>query len=72
MLVGSGGAAKTLGTLLARLAALKGEESAREAWAASGESLPAFLPAADRGDAAALQLLVERHGLAAVVVASSS
>lgn len=67
MLVGGGGAAKTLGALLQKLAEVKGEEAAKEAWAATGEALPAFLPQADREDAAAAQKVVDKFGLAAVL-----
>ena len=68
MLVGGGGAAKTLAALLSRLAELQGEEAAREAWAASGEQLAAFLPAGDRGDEAAVAALAHKHGIAASVL----
>lgn len=67
MLVSSGGAAKTLGALLQKLAELKGEEGAAEAWAAAGESPAAFLPQGDREDAAALKELADKFGLAAVL-----
>ncbi len=67
MLVGGGGAAKTLGALLQRLAASKGEEAAREAWQASGEALPAFLPQGDRESEEERSKLVEQFGLAAIV-----
>ena len=67
MLVGGGGAAKTLGALLQRLAAAKGEEEAKAAWQAAGEALPAFLPQDDREDAAAAAKVVEQFGLAAIL-----
>lgn len=67
MLVGGGGAAKTLGALLQKLAEAKGEEAAKAAWDASGESLAAFLPQGDREDAGEAQKVVERFGLAAVL-----
>lgn len=67
MLVGGGGAAKTLGALLQRLAAAKGEEAAREAWQAAGEGLPAFLPQSDRESEEERSKLVEQFGLAAIV-----
>lgn len=67
MLVASGGAAKTLGALLQKLAELKGEEGAKEAWAATGEALPAFLATPDREDAAAAQALTDKFGLAGVL-----
>lgn len=67
MLVGSGGAAKTLGALLQKLAELKGEEGAKEAWAATGEALSAFLASSDREDAAAAQAVIDKFGLAAVL-----
>lgn len=67
MLVGGGGAAKTMGALLQRLAAGKGEEAAREAWQATGEALPAFLPQADRESEEERSKVVEQFGLAAIV-----
>jgi leucyl aminopeptidase (aminopeptidase T) len=66
MLVSGGGAAKTLGRLLQRLVELKGEEAAREAWAATGEQLAAFLPDGDREDEAAVKALVDKFGLASI------
>lgn len=67
MLVGGGGAAKTLGALLQRLAAAKGQEAAREAWQAAGEALPAFLPQSVRESEEERSKLVEQFGLAAIV-----
>jgi len=66
MLVGGGGAARTIGSLLQKLAAAKGEEAAKEAWQATGEQLAAFLPQADREDKAALTKLAEQYGLQAI------
>lgn len=63
MLVGGGGAAKTIGALLHRLAAETGEEAANEAWQATGEQLVSFLPQPDRGDEYELSRLVEQYGL---------
>lgn len=66
MLVGGGGAAKTIGALMrraARLAAEKGEEAANEVWQATGEQLVSFLPQPDRGDEYELSRLVEQFGL---------
>lgn len=67
MLVGGGGAAKTLGALLQRLAAVKGEEVARQAWQAAGEALPSFLPQGDRESEEERSKLMEQFGLAAIV-----
>lgn len=67
MLVGGGGAAKTVGALLERFVALKGADAAKEAWAATGESLPAFLPQPDREDAAKAAEVAEKFGLAEVL-----
>lgn len=67
MLVGGGGAAKTLGALLQRLAAAKGEEAARAAWQAAGDDLPDFLPQDERESEDARSKLVEQFGLAAIV-----
>jgi hypothetical protein len=53
--------------LLQRLAAAKGEEAAREAWQAAGDSLPAFLPQGDRESEEERSKLVEQFGLAAIV-----
>lgn len=66
MLVGGGGAAKTVGSLLQKLAELKGEEAAHEAWQATGEQLAAFLPQADREDEAAVKSLAEKFGLLSI------
>ena len=66
MLVGGGGAARTIGSLLQKLAAAKGEDAAKEAWQATGEQLAAFLPQADREDKAALTKLAEQFGLQAI------
>lgn len=66
MLVGGGGAAKTIGALLQRLAEVKGAEAAKDCWAATGEQLPAFLPQPDREDESKVADLVEKFGLQAV------
>lgn len=66
MLVGGGGAAKTIGALLQRFAEVKGGEAAKEAWAATGERLLAFLPQPDREDESKVSDLVEKFDLQAV------
>lgn len=66
MLVGGGGAAKTIGALLQRLVEVKGGEAGKEAWAATGEHLSAFLPQPDREDESKVADLVEKFGLQAV------
>jgi len=67
MLVGGGGAAKTIGALLQQLAKVKDEGAAKEAWAATGEQLAAFLPQADREDEAQVAAVVEKFSLQGVV-----
>jgi hypothetical protein len=66
MLVGGGGAARTIGCLLQKLAEAKGEEAAKEAWQATGEQLAAFLPQADREDDAAVKKVAEQFGVLSI------
>jgi exopolyphosphatase/pppGpp-phosphohydrolase len=66
MLVGGGGAARTIGCLLQKLAEAKGEEAAKEAWQATGEQLAAFLPQADREDEAAVKKVAEQFGVLSI------
>lgn len=66
MLVGGGGAARTIGSLLQKLAETKGEAAAKEAWQATGEQLAAFLAQADREDEAAVKKVAEQFALLAI------
>ncbi|KAI3424276.1 hypothetical protein D9Q98_009630 [Chlorella vulgaris] len=63
MLVGGGGAIKTLGSLWQKLVERKGEEAAKEAWQATGEQLKAFMPQQDRSNDDLVQSTAEKLGL---------
>ena len=66
MLVGGGGAGKTIGSLLQKLAEVKGEEAARQAWQATGEQLAAFVAREEREDEAAVKQVAEKYGILAI------
>ncbi len=66
MFVGGGRAIELVGSLLQKLAELKGEEAAQAAWQATGAQIAAFVPQPDREDEAAVKALAEKFGLLSI------
>ncbi len=63
MLVGGGRAIEVVGSLLQKLAEVKGQEAAQEAWQATGAQIAAFVPKPDRENEAAVKAMADKYGL---------